>query len=48
LILSVVPLIASVICFTIKWDPTRSAVNPDNESDAPQFEAEAVKPLAAR
>ena len=48
LILSVVPLIASIVCFTIKWDPTRSAVNPDNEPDAPQFEADAVKPVAAR
>ena len=48
LILSVVPLIASIVCFTIKWDPTRSAVNPDNELDAPQFEDTAVKPAAAR
>lgn len=38
LILSVVPLIASVICFVIRWDPTRTTINPDNEPDAPQFE----------
>ncbi|MNL20166.1 Major Facilitator Superfamily protein [compost metagenome] len=37
LILSVVPLIASVICFVIRWDPTRTTINPDNEADAPQF-----------
>jgi MFS family permease len=37
LILSAVPLIASIICFSIKWDPTRTAINPDNEADAPQF-----------
>lgn len=37
LILSAVPLIASIICFSIKWDPTRTAVNPDNEAGAPQF-----------
>ncbi|MNS98264.1 hypothetical protein D3C72_1326280 [compost metagenome] len=48
LILSVVPLVASLICFTIKWDPTRASVSPDNEPDAPQFEADAVKVVAAR
>ncbi|MNR08331.1 hypothetical protein D3C85_1244810 [compost metagenome] len=37
LILSVVPLVASVICFVIRWDPTRTTINPDNEADAPQF-----------
>lgn len=37
LILSAVPLIASIICFSIKWDPTRTSINPDNEADAPQF-----------
>lgn len=37
LILSAVPLIASIICFSIKWDPTRTAINPDNEAGAPQF-----------
>ncbi|MFZ6645356.1 MFS transporter [Undibacterium sp. TJN25] len=40
LILSVVPLIASIICFTIKWDPTRTTINPDNEADAPQFKGD--------
>ena len=48
LILSVVPLVASLICFTIKWDPTRASVSPDNEPDAPQFEADAVKVVTAR
>ena len=37
LILSVVPLIASIICFIIKWDPTRTSINPDDEAGAPQF-----------
>jgi len=37
LILSVVPLIASIICFVIKWDPTRTTINPDTETGAPQF-----------
>ena len=37
LILSAVPLVASIICFSIKWDPTRTAINPDNEVGAPQF-----------
>jgi len=41
LILSVVPLIASVICFAIRWDPTRTTINPDNEADAPQFKRDA-------
>ncbi|MGO4808381.1 MFS transporter [Cupriavidus sp. 2MCAB6] len=37
LILSIVPLTASIICFVIRWDPTRTTINPDNEADAPQF-----------
>ena len=37
LMLAAVPLLASIVCFAIKWDPTRSPVNPDNEPDAPQF-----------
>ncbi|NUA28656.1 MFS transporter [Cupriavidus basilensis] len=37
LILSIVPLTASIICFAIKWDPTRTTIHPDNEADAPQF-----------
>lgn len=54
LILSVVPLIASVICFVIRWDPTRTTINPDNEPDAPQFEddkpaiSEALRPAAGK
>nr|WP_283125864.1 MFS transporter [Providencia stuartii] len=40
LIMSVVPLVASIICFLIKWDPTRTHIVPDNEPNAPQFKAE--------
>lgn len=46
LILSAVPLIASIICFSIKWDPTRTAINPDNEVGAPQF-ADDTAPVSA-
>ncbi len=42
LILSIVPLVASIICFTIKWDPTRTTINPDNEDGAPQFKDDAA------
>jgi MFS family permease len=38
LIMSVVPLVASIICFVITWDPTRTTIQPDNEPGAPQFE----------
>jgi putative MFS transporter len=41
LILAIVPLVASVICFVIKWDPTRTTITPDNEPDAPQFKSDA-------
>ncbi|EPZ88784.1 major facilitator superfamily transporter [Burkholderia cepacia] len=37
LILAIVPCVASAICFAIRWDPTRTTVNPDNEPDAPHF-----------
>lgn len=40
LILSAVPFVASLICFSIRWDPTRTTINPDNEPDAPQFAAD--------
>ncbi|PZX21983.1 putative MFS transporter [Cupriavidus phytorum] len=40
LILSVVPLLASVVCFSIRWDPTRTTIHPDNEADAPQFKGD--------
>jgi len=43
LILSVVPLIASIICFVIRWDPTRTTINPDNEPGAPQFKDDAQR-----
>ncbi|MGO4716316.1 MFS transporter [Bradyrhizobium sp. 2TAF24] len=42
LILSAVPLVASIICFAIKWDPTRTTINPDTEVGAPQFEGDKV------
>lgn len=48
LILSVVPLIASIICFSIRWDPTRTNINPDNEPDAPQFKEDMARGVAAR
>jgi hypothetical protein len=37
LIMSAVPLCASIVCFVISWDPTRTAIQPDNEPGAPQF-----------
>lgn len=43
LILAVVPLAASVICFAIRWDPTRTSITPDNEPDAPQFDSDAAR-----
>ena len=38
LILSAVPLICAIICFTIKWEPTMAGVNVDDEPDAPGFD----------
>lgn len=37
LILSAVPLIAAIICWVIKWEPSRADFNPDEEPAAPQF-----------
>lgn len=37
LILALVPLTAAIICFVIKWEPSRASVSPDEELDAPQF-----------
>ena len=39
LIMSAVPLFASIVCFAIPWDPTRTTIQPDNEPGAPQFES---------
>ncbi|MBK4117476.1 MFS transporter [Pluralibacter gergoviae] len=39
LIISAVPLFASLVCFAIKWDPTRTTIQPDNEPGAPQFDS---------
>lgn len=43
LILSAVPLTACIICSVIKWDPTRAALSPDEEMDAPQFKSDIAK-----
>lgn len=40
LILSIVPLVACIICSVIHWDPTRTEINPDNEPNAPQFKGD--------
>lgn len=37
LLVSLVPLACCIICSVIKWEPTRAAVSPDEELDAPQF-----------
>ena len=47
LILSVVPLVAFIICSIIKWDPTRTAISPDEEQNAPQFKSDAAAQAAA-
>ena len=47
LILSVVPLVAFIICSIIKWDPTRTAISPDEELNAPQFKSDAAAQAAA-
>lgn len=36
--LAIVPAVAAVICFVIKWEPTRSDVPLDEELDAPNFD----------
>ena len=48
LILSAVPLIACIVCSVIKWDPTRAAVSPDEEENAPQFRSDRVLSESAR
>ena len=40
LFLALVPAIAAIICFVIKWEPTRSPVPLDEELDAPNFGAD--------
>lgn len=37
LILSIVPLLSAIVCFVIKWEPTRAGVDVDEELDAPGF-----------
>ncbi len=37
LILSAVPCIAAIVCWVIKWEPSRADFNPDAEPEAPQF-----------
>lgn len=39
LILALVPLIAAIICWVIKWEPTKAEVSLDEEVDAPQFKS---------
>ncbi|ERG63218.1 hypothetical protein L332_01950 [Agrococcus pavilionensis RW1] len=43
LILALVPLTACIICSVIKWEPTKAAVSPDEELDAPQFADDAAE-----
>lgn len=45
LILSLVPLIAAIVCWVIRWEPTRAEVSPDEELDAPQFTSEKTVPV---
>lgn len=45
LIMSAVPLCASIVCFVISWDPTRTTIQPDNEPGAPQFAPLSHPPL---
>lgn len=37
LILSIVPFLSAIVCFVIKWEPTRAGVDVDEELDAPGF-----------
>lgn len=37
LILSAVPFVAAIVCWAIKWEPSRADFNPDAEPEAPQF-----------
>lgn len=48
LILALVPLAACIICSVIKWEPSRAAVSPDEELDAPQFADAERDTVAAR
>ncbi|OYO01531.1 MFS transporter [Enemella evansiae] len=43
LILAVVPLIAAIICWVVRWEPTRAAVDVDEEADAPGFSDEPTR-----
>lgn len=42
-VLAAIPTTAAIICFVIKWEPTRSIVPLDEEEDAPNFDNEPVK-----
>lgn len=46
LILAIVPTVAAIICFSIKWEPTKSPVPVDEELDAPNFKGD-TDPLPA-
>lgn len=42
LYLALIPAIAALICFIIKWEPTRSEIPLDEELDAPNFDDDRV------
>lgn len=46
LIISIAPLIAFIICSLIRWEPTRAALSPDEETDAPRFDSSPVSPVS--
>lgn len=46
LILAIVPTFAAIICYTIKWEPTKSLVPVDEELDAPNFKGD-MEPVTA-
>ncbi|WP_312180205.1 MFS transporter [Arthrobacter sp.] len=48
LILAAVPLTACIVCSVIKWDPTRAALSPDEEENAPQFRSDRARTETAR
>lgn len=45
-ILSAVPLIACIVCSVIKWDPTRTSISPDEETNAPAFKSDVARDAA--
>src|SRR5699024_4013040 len=41
LIIAAIPLAGFIICTVNKWEPTRAAIDPDEETDAPVFASQA-------